>query len=182
MSTQLHRKLDAATSPGDVLELILRFSRSQLIRYAASRLRNPCDADDVLQAACIAFLRFYRPEGEGEQREAAARGYLYAAIASAASKHQRTLARKPLAGAVDFDLDSFVGAEPDVDDVADSREKLSHLLRLVARLPERQRIIVSLQAAGYSTAEVCELLGISERARRRAVSKANRALREHDGG
>lgn len=178
MSTQLQRNLDAAADAGEILELILRSRRRDLIRYAASRLRNPNDAEDVLQSACLAFLRSYRPMGSGDRLEATARGYLYVAIASAASNHQRTLARKPLAGAADFDLDTFLGSSPEADDAAIDREELAELLRAVTRLPERQRAVILLQAAGYSTTEVCERLSISDRARRKQVTRANRTLRE----
>lgn len=180
MSTQPQTQIRSEpTDVEGILEQLLGDHHEQLLGYAARRVRGDHDgAEDVLQTACLAFLRWFRPQGSGEHLWAAARGYLYASIETAASKRQRALARKPLAGGFETDLDLFSSCEQTPDAILAEREEVEGLLASVAALPARQRDVVLLQAAGYRTAEVCERLRISERMRRKAIGAAKRTLRE----
>ncbi|MEV4053530.1 RNA polymerase sigma factor [Amycolatopsis sp. NPDC049688] len=66
------------------------------------------------------------------------------------------------------------------DDI-EELEKRNHILRLLARLPPRQRQVLAWTMDGYSPAEIAEELDITPEATRTALFKARRALSNQVG-
>lgn len=143
---------------------------------------------DVVQSGLANFLRaFPGPEVRG-----AALAYCACCVSSEASKARRRHARKEshdtpiparqrgdlLGGAEELALADVDGQDP--ADTALENERLAELRARLIGLPDDQRAVVILSAAGYAPAEIAELRGLSVRQVRKRIEKANRRLREVD--
>jgi RNA polymerase sigma factor (sigma-70 family) len=63
-------------------------------------------------------------------------------------------------------------------DLAIAREEVEELRLALLELPDEQRAVLVLTAAGFGHSEISARLGLSERAVRKRVERANRTLRE----
>ena len=139
--------------------------------------------EDVVQAGLLDFYRAF----PGPEVHEAALAYCAACVASQASKARRRYARKESheTGVLEHAETREQAAVSDhgVRDPAEQvveRERIADLRERVAQLPEDQRAVVVLAAAGYSPAEIAELRDLSLRQVRKRIEKANRRLRSDD--
>jgi RNA polymerase sigma factor (sigma-70 family) len=150
----------------------------------------PQAVDDVVQSALLDVLRSF--PGPDEVGHAAA--YAASCVKTEAWKLHRRHARKegrhallpkqrrgedtgeiaplelPDANAAD-PLEAVIAAEATADALA-----------LLAALPEDERAVLLLRAAGFDATEIAEHLHVSVRGVRKRIERANRALREREEG
>jgi RNA polymerase sigma factor (sigma-70 family) len=145
-------------------------------------------ADDVVQDALLDVLRSF--PGPHERSHAVA--YAARCIRNRVFKLHRRHARKesrnaPLPSRESSDLlgsKAEVGlADPSAPGPLElllSAEGRTEARKLLAGLSEQELTVLLLVAAGYSHAEVSELTGLSVRAIRKRVGRANRRLAERE--
>ena len=150
-------------------ELVELFS-AQARRVARAVLGDPDDGDDAAQDAFLSALRHLkrydpsRPFGP----------WLMRIVANAAADRRRR--RKVRAAEELSESTTGGGAGPDVE--TDRRAFLEAFRSALARLPERQRMAVTLfDVEGYSHAEIADILGIPQGTVRSDVFHARRRLR-----
>lgn len=196
--------LVAALRRGDrtaMVELIERWS-TPMHRLARVYVHDPATAEDVVQEAWIGVLEgIDRFEGR-----ASLKTWIFRVVAnraaSRATREQRTVpfsAVAPSTAAVDADCfipggEAWAGhwATPPRPLTADERllagETRAHLTRAIHALPAAQRAVLTLRdVEGWSSAEVCDVLSLSEANQRvllhRARSRVRHALEPylHEG-
>ena len=163
--------------------------RPQLLAIARRNSANPDSAEDIVQAALLDVLRSF--PGPDDPRQA----YLFAAkcVENQARHVRRRFARKESQN-VELptqSLKDFAGGKRDVAladretadplELAVAREAAVERREKLLALPADQRAVLVLGAAGFRTAEIARLLGLSARAVRKRVERANRTLRENSG-
>lgn len=147
---------------------------------------EPQAVDDVVQSALFDVLRSF--PGPHETHYATA--YAARCVRSEAWKHHRRHARKEsrnvppnerersdLLG-TPVDLGLAEPSESDPLEIVIAGEASRDERELLMALPQDQRTVLLLIAAGLSHEEVAERLGISMRGVRKRVGRANRRLRE----
>lgn len=135
---------------------------------------------DILQTALLNFYRAFPGPDSPEK----ALAYCAACVVSETSKARRRYARKE--GHEDAIPEreggeqALIGDESATDpaEAAIEAERIATLRERLNALPEDQRAVVVLAAAGYRPAEIAELRGLSLRQVRKRIEKANRALGE----
>lgn len=150
-------------------ELVELFS-GQARRVARAVLGDPDDGDDAAQDAFLSALRHLkrydpsRPFGP----------WLMRIVANAAADRRRR--RKVRAAEELSESTAGGGVGPDVE--TDRRAFLEAFRSALARLPERQRMAVTLfDVEGYSHAEIADILSIPQGTVRSDVFHARRRLR-----
>jgi len=134
--------------------------RDALTRFLARRLGNSAAAEDLTQEAWL------RLAGGGSVAAIAdPRAYLFRIAANLAVDHQRSEARRPLAGAEINALLDVPDDAPDAAAVAVARDELVALQRALDELPLRRRAIFLAARLGAQThREIADRHGISTRA------------------
>ncbi|HEV8255190.1 MAG TPA: sigma-70 family RNA polymerase sigma factor [Vicinamibacteria bacterium] len=161
----------------EVAEEVLRHFREQgaaLYRFSLTLVRNPADAEDVVQETFLKLLRHLQERGP----DANLRGWLFTVAAHACRDRQRLRIRwRPWAPAYD-------SAVPPVDAAAEAEEQ-QIALTCLQRLPERDRLLLALRAQGLSYREIGAATGIKTTSvgtlLARALQRWERACREHGG-
>lgn len=160
-------------------EAELKALRTLLFRYAASRLADPFDAEDVVSEALLVAVS--RPPGSGNLD-----AYLLGVVKNKIADHYRRLARvqpaeaevlTQLAGSAD--PREAPGARLEAAEVA---ARARHALSLLA---ERDRDLLSLRMAGATVEQTAQALSMSNGATRvaqtRALKRFNAVLAEVGG-
>ena len=144
----------------------------RLYRHVARLLGDPTEAEDIVQET---MLRLWRMAPDWRQDGAQVSTWAFRVAINLATDRRR--ARRP-----HVPLDSV--AEP-VADLADAvarmtdAERLNALDQALARLPERQRIAVSLRHIDeMSNPEIAEIMDISVEAVESLTARGKRALTE----
>jgi RNA polymerase sigma-70 factor (ECF subfamily) len=141
-------------------------------RLLAQRLmQDPDDADDLVQDA---FLRALDRIASFDVTRAFGPWFTRLLVNTGIDQRRKRSVR----GAEWQDPETLPGsARPDRD--AERSELRESLEEAVGRLPERQRLVVSLfEIDGYSTEEVASMLSVSQVTVRWHLHQARRALRE----
>jgi RNA polymerase sigma-70 factor (ECF subfamily) len=166
-------RLASGAAAGDELAFaqLVRAVRPQLYRWALVQAVDPDDAEDITQDA---LLRLHRSLA-GFRFGARVSTWLYTLVRSAAADWRRA-AKRRLARQHSY-ATSQPASAPDPGSAG-----VSDLLRLVREqlgvLPARQREVFDLaELQGRPTAEVGELLGLSESTVRVHLLRARRAIR-----
>ena len=135
--------------PCDELEAAFERDRERLLRIARSILRDPDEAEDVVQHTMLAVIR---ARGTGEIRSPSS--YLARAVRWNAIKRQAQRAREvPLEAGVD---------DPALIDRQPDRLDAIELERAIARLPIAQQTVIRLRFyLGLSFREIGRNLSIS---------------------
>jgi len=140
--------------------------------------------DDIVQSAVVAVLGAYRgPADPGQLYR-----YTATAVRTAAAKAHRRHRRKesrvastPVGEQGDLaaaDVESQLDVHaPDPAELAITHESAGAAGDRLRDLPELERTILVLGAAGYGNAEIAAITGLSERAVRKRVTRAHRRLR-----
>jgi RNA polymerase sigma-70 factor (ECF subfamily) len=149
------------------LELGVRQHARFVFKVAYGVLRNPYDAEDVVQEV---FLRVHRNGTRGVRD-------LPAWLASIAFRLAIDHKRKPEAlDIAEFDL---AATAPDAEHVAIRRQQIDQVQRLIAALPEDLRYPLVLSALEeLNSRQIAEVLDIPESSVRGRISRARQILRE----
>jgi len=138
-----------------------------LARYL---MRNPQDAEDVVQDACLRALKYF--EGFRGEEETSARGWLLTIVRNTANSwHKR---HHPDTLAVEFDENQHS------DDVTDERPEAKETLgRALERLaPEFREVIVLRELQGLSYKEISDVAGVPVGTVMSRLSRARARLQE----
>lgn len=170
LTERLADDLDAAFP--DVVD---RYERS--IYALALRLSGPAVAEDL---AAETFLRAYaglRHYPTERVRSLAVRPWLVTILLNRWRNEKRAARRNPTPVGVD-DVAEPAAPGPGPEEAAASRDLRERLADLLTRLPERQRLAVTLRHVGeLSYAEVADVLGVPEGTAKSHVSRGLTALR-----
>lgn len=165
--------LAARTDPGAFGVL---YARHRLAVFRYLRTRTPSD-DDAAELTAVAFERAlaamprYRPTGGG-----VVAWFLRIARNAAIDAGRRTSA---VPFDVDRDLDLADARLSGPEALAIERERLATLAAAVERLPGVQREALSLRyGAGLTARQIGEVLGKTEQATQKLISRAISTLRE----
>ncbi len=186
--TELVRRL-LAKDEAAFLQLV-EAHHAGLLRVAASFVKTPAAAEEVVQETWQAFL-----EGLGtfEQRSSL-KTFLYRVLANQARtravKDQRTTPLSELEGEGDSPLADRFGtaghwlapptpwAAETADALLERKQAVESLRLALERLPERQRAVVQLRdVEGLSAEEVCDILGVTAVHQRVLLHRARTRLR-----
>jgi len=183
--------------------LVERYQRS-MIRLAAAHTPSRAVAEEVVQEAWIGILNGI----DGFEGRCPLRAWMFRIVANTAKlRGAREVRSTPFSALEDDEgpsvsADSFRPAEdprwaghwvwgksptPWPDEQLTSRETMGRLREQLEQLPPRQREVMTLRdIEGWSSAEVCESLGLSEENQRvllhRARSKVRKGLAGYMAG
>jgi RNA polymerase sigma factor (sigma-70 family) len=159
----------------------LATTKHSYLQSTARRAGAPdWQVEDVVQAGLLDFYRAF----PGPDVPAKALGYCAACVASQARKARRRYSRKegneqPMP---EFETgDPISMADTTVVDPAEAvvdGERVGFLRARLSQIPEDQRAVILLAAAGYNPGEIAQLRGLTTRQVRKRIEKANRRLRE----
>lgn len=178
--------------PADAVAMLYTRYQSALTRVAAGYVGSNCVAEDVVQDALLgAITGLSRFRGQSSLKT-----WLFSILENIAKTKARREARSvPFSALAEYPRSSG-GAEgrqaqsgnhrpapaADHDGIPESRLLLSELSCLTRQaiegLPSRERAVLVLRAVeGYSPAEVCRRLQISDRSQRVALHRARSKVR-----
>lgn len=161
----------------DFEQLVAEYA-DRLYRVALRITASPADAEDALQEAFLAALEHW----QSFRGEASPATWLYRIAVNAAISRQRQKRRRPVEPLEAAD-EAAVQAPPwggDVSRRAELNELQREIEKGIATLPEEHRIVLILRdAEGMSTAEVAEILQISEANVKSRLHRARFALRDY---
>jgi RNA polymerase sigma-70 factor (ECF subfamily) len=128
---------------------LFREHGAAVYRFALVLLRNEQDAEDVVQETFMKLLQHLRSDGN----TANLRGWLFTVAAHASRDRQRRRFRW---------LPWTAASEPSVDPPAihDEDGRYRALRRALARLSDRDRLLLMLRAQGLSYREIADVTGI----------------------
>jgi RNA polymerase sigma-70 factor (ECF subfamily) len=182
---ELLRRLRAGDEQAFVA-LVERYNGSML-RLAASFVPSRAVAEEVVQDTWLAVLRGL----SAFQGRSSLRTWMFTILVNRArttgTREQRTIPfadTGPVVDAARFGPDGAWSAPPEhwIEEAEDriEAEKLAELLKaLVGGLPDRQREVVLLRdVEGMSSAEVCQVLAISEGNQRVLLHRGRGKLRQ----
>lgn len=150
------------------LDTLIATHRQPIERHLRRRVGDPSLAEDLAQET---FLRawLHAPAGLPEPR---LRGWLYTVATNLAIDALRARAGRPvLDGALLDQLDRAAAPEDE-----DHDERLA-IEAALARLPARERALVTLQFAGYGPTDAARLLQTTPEAARKRLTRARERFR-----
>ncbi len=144
-----------------------------LFRYICSIVRDPDEAEDVLQSVMLKALVALR----SEQRDFELRPWLFRIAHNEAINRIRQ--RRPT---VELDV-AHASPVASACEVISDRERLQQLWADLAQLPDRQRqALVLRELSGLSHEEIADVIGTSGRAVKQTIFEARVALSELGDG
>jgi RNA polymerase sigma factor (sigma-70 family) len=147
---------------------VLAGERSRLVGRLARRCGGVCDAEDWAQDAILRVATTM--SAVDEKRAGGLLSVVAWRIAVDEYRHRTRLFRASARAAP-------ASTSPSPADVAEASSAVHELLEHIARLPERQRDVVSLVATGVPLHEVARRLGVSYRAAEGALRRGRETLR-----
>ena len=168
MSSQNEARLVEAALSGDKLSFSLLVDKHQqiVISLARQRTLNSSDAEDIAQET---FLRAYRDLRKLRQPERFA-SWLYRIAINVAHEWNRKNRR-----VLPLEIDP---ASPASSENPEEEHRRARLLTLVAELPEKYRVPLTLHyVKNMKYEEIAELLGLNESTARSHVHRAKAMLR-----
>jgi RNA polymerase sigma-70 factor (ECF subfamily) len=154
----------------------------RLRRFAFAQTGSREAADDLVQAACERALRRLDQFTPGTRLDS----WMFRIIQTMWIDRKRCAGRRPEAGAKVIDLMPF---DARIHEQAEAKADLAIVRAEVARLPEEQRLVLTLVAIdGQSYQQAAETLGVPigtimsrlSRARRRLVDALDAPMRESE--
>ena len=159
--------LESADDLASLESLVRQYSRF-VFKVAYGVLRNPHDAEDVVQEV---FLRVHRSRAKNVVD-------MRAWLASVAFRMAVDRIRQPRADTPLEDLDPTSPAA-DAERLAIDRQRMKHVHKLIAALPDELRYPLVLSAIEeLSSPQIAEVLGISESSVRGRIFRARQILKE----
>jgi RNA polymerase sigma-70 factor (ECF subfamily) len=126
---------------------------SKLLLFARQQARNPHDAEDLVQEAFVRMWRLYGHTGE------LAPGLVYRAVRRLAIDWARSIDRRIVREQKTFELTPLSSA---FEDNLEKDERQKSLLRVVDRLPDEQKEVLTLKIWGELTFdEIARTLDLS---------------------
>ena len=125
----------------DDLEEWLRTSYARAYRTACLVLRNPADAEEVVQEAFLRVWRFRDSMPDGERRN----GWLYRVVVNACLSRLRSDRARPVAAGSDDALVDLPGPAAGPEAAAQDAALAGAVLDALAALPEHLRIPIVLR-------------------------------------
>ena len=160
-----------AHSNDEALEHLYREHAPTVYRYALGVLRNPADAEDIVQST---FTNAYRAMLGGEQPEKA-ENWLIKIAHNECRQRFRRLGRR----AIEVPLDDDVVELATPEDEAETAGEIDGVLKALGELPLNQRTALVLrEVAGRSATEIAQFLGTSVSSVDMLLFRARRTLRE----
>jgi RNA polymerase sigma factor (sigma-70 family) len=162
-----------------MLDELMRSDGKKLWRQARRFSVNNQDADDAVEDACVAFLRFFaaRP---GDHAAA----WMMTTVKNAAlAIVQRNSVRQRRNAAPRDDIDGWWESaihdpKGSLEDRLESKDWVTGRFNLLAELKPDQRVAVSLFAAGFSYREIGERQGWTQTKVQRSIFEGRVRLRE----
>lgn len=161
----------AAAGDDDAFGQLVARHAPAVRRVARAALGNDADADDAAQQA---FLKAWRNIGSYDPSRDFGPWLMRIVVNAAADLRRRLRVRRsePL-------QPDTVSREPPPDLVTERAILHGKLTEALAKLPERQRIAVTMfDAEGYSHADIAEVLNVPQGTVRSDVFHGRRAMRE----
>jgi len=158
-------------------ELLLAQHRQRLGRYVQSMVRNPSDAEDILQEV---MLRAHRGISDLRETEAAAT-WLFRIATHACLDHLRQRVRRP---AIDAGIDPDALDDPGDDPVTlqstiERKEMSECVQRFLVALPDDYRAVLMLtEVEGLTGPEIGAMLGVPLTTVKMRLHRARRMLAE----
>ena len=139
------------------------------------RVGNHHDAEDLTEQAFLqAYRHFDRAQRESEGRSL--RPWLIRIVQNLAYNHYRDRARRPQAS---IDLVEPIAAPVGTERIAEDREELHRIMRLIRELPdERREALIMRFALGMDNAEIARAMGRSNGATKVLLHRAVKQLEE----
>jgi RNA polymerase sigma-70 factor (ECF subfamily) len=164
--------VQARTNSDALAELYIRH-RDAVFRYLRARCR---DEDAALELTAVAFEKAMGAIGRYEPRDAGMRAWLLRIARNAATDHERR--RRPLVPQWPMDSDHR-SSEPGPEETVLLRDEQRRVRLLVLDLPDVQRDAIALRfAAGLTAREIGLVIGKSEEATQKLISRAVARLKE----
>lgn len=161
-----------------ILEEVIRSTGARLQRQARRFAGE--DADDAVEDACIAFLRYYRPEPDGNPA-----GWMMTTVKHAAlaigqrnATRRRNDATPANVGQVDgWWMSSLPDMCATVEEQVEDRDWVRSCSELLGELKPDERTALALIAFGFSYQEICARQGWSSRKLERCAVEGRARLR-----
>jgi RNA polymerase sigma-70 factor (ECF subfamily) len=143
--------------------------------FAYYRVGNHHDAEDLTEQAFLqAYRHFDRAQRESDGRSL--RPWLIRIVQNLAYNHYRDRARKPQAS---IDLVEPIAAPVGTERIAEDREELGQIMRLIRELPdERREALIMRFALGMDNSEIARAMGRSNGATKVLLHRAVKQLEE----
>lgn len=170
------RRVLAGETP--LFEVLMRRYNQRLFRVARAVLKDPDEAEDVMQHAYVrAFEHLGQFEGRARFSTWLTKIALYEALGRARKRDQPRRAEAP--GAERSPVDAIESAEPDPEQQALQGEARSMLEASIGALaPAYRMVFVMREIEGLDTAETAECLEVSEDVVKTRLSRARGMLRK----
>jgi RNA polymerase sigma-70 factor, ECF subfamily len=170
IEAQTHPGTDPVASSWERFERLYRSSRDDVFGYVCALLRDRAAAEDV---TALAFERAYRRRLTFDRRRGEERAWLFGIARNAALDELRR--RRRLAS---LTADPEDVADAGVEDGAEVALRRTAVRSALAELPARDREVIALKFhAGLRTAELAQVLGISDTAAGTLLYRALEKLR-----
>ena len=142
--------------------------RDLLYQLAYSWCHEPALADDLVQNTMVKALR----NGKQLRNPAAVKAWLIRILANCWYDHLRS--RREMT-----DIDELGGDyEPRIDDGSERQDIVDRVRQMIAELPDNQRQVITLvDLAGFSYAEIAEILDIPIGTVMSRICRARKALK-----
>jgi RNA polymerase sigma-70 factor (ECF subfamily) len=160
------------------IEQLIRATHADLGRVAFRCLGNRADAEDAVQLACIKVLRHWAKVA-GFATAAQQRAYLVTTVTNETLQIRRQTHRRREVLAAEGTESGWMPEFPGGHGHA-AAEHLRRVWQAIAELPDENREVVLLFAAGYEYSEIAEMLDITVSTVRSHVSSARRRLPRPD--
>lgn len=156
------------------IEALIRATHAELGRVAFRCLGNLADAEDAVQSACIKVLLCWTKIA-GFATAAQQRAYLVTTVTNETLQMRRQLhRRREVLAAEDTErgwMPEFPGGHGQT-----AAEHLRRVWQAISKLPDENREVVLLFAAGYEYSEIAEMLDIAVSTVRSHICSARRRL------
>jgi len=162
----------------ELFELLLRRYNQRVYRTVRATLRNPDDAEDVMQQA---YVSAYRALHQFEGRSSFATWLTRIALREASARNRKTqsLLRVVPELAEEDTMNDFPEPGPDPETQAVANDLMQHVEAELAALPEAYRSVLMLrEVEGLSTEETAACLEVSTDVVKTRLHRARAMLRD----
>ena len=167
----------AKSGDGDAFEQLYNEYFTQLYRYVLIRVGNSDDADDIVQ---LIFLKFYKNLDNWQDQGYQPSAYLYTIARSVMADHFRKLGRtgKKINQSEEF-LEILADSSQSPQASVIQQEERTQLYTAMKTLPQNyQEVLLLRYSEGLPSREIAEIIGKSDVATRKLLSRAVQTLSE----
>ena len=168
--------IDRALSREDEFARLLRAYGPSLSRLAAAWTRSRSERDDLTQEIAVAIWRAL----PGFRNECSERTYVLRVAQNQAITYAGK--RRVVLGPINEVEEETASGEPDPELAYAGAQRRDRLLAAIRQLPDSLRQVVTLALEDLSTAQIAQVIGITENNVAVRLSRAREALRRALGG